>query len=150
MNHIDSFNVLSEEEYEIAKALYKTGEKLGCRIVFKKRPNGYRAIFNKKSNRKVLFWMEVSDNSLLIKANLLHIEDYSNKILDCSNAIIKIITSTKECQHCHPYCGSLHLSYHINGVKYEPCYFKGHYFHGMNKEDWDMLGELIICENSVE
>lgn len=150
MNQMDSYNVLSEEEYDIAKALYKTGETLGCKIVFKKRPIGYRAVFNKKNNRKVLFWMEVSDNSLLIKANLLHIDDYSDKIHHCSDAIKKIITGTKECEHCQPYCGSLHLSYHIDGVRYEPCYFKGHYFRGMNKADWDMLGELIVCENSVE
>jgi hypothetical protein len=150
MNKMDSFNILSKEEYETAKALYKTGEALGCKIVFKKRPNGHRAIFNKQSNRKALFWMEVSDNSLLAKVNLLHIDNYSDKISGSSDVIKKSITVTKECENCHPYCGSLHISYHIDGVKYTPCYFKGHYFHGMNKTDWDMLGELIVCENNVE
>ena len=150
MNHLDSFSVLQEEQYNIAKTLFDIGEGLGCKIVYKKRPVGYRAIFNKKSNRKVLFWMEVSDNSLLVKANILHIDNYIDKINKCSDSIKKIITGTKECEHCHPCCGSLHLSYHIDGVRYEPCYFKGHYFRGMNKADWDMLGELIACENSIE
>ena len=56
-------------EIEIVKTLHHTGESLGCKIVFKTRPNGYRVIFNKQSNRKVLFWMEVSDNSLLVKGH---------------------------------------------------------------------------------
>ena len=150
MNHLDSFSVLPEEQYNIAKTLFNIGEELRCKIVYKKRPVGYRAIFNKKSNKKVLFWMEVSDNSLLVKANILHIDNYIDKINKCSDSIKKIITGTKECEHCHPCCGSLHLSYHIDGVRYEPCYFKGHYFSGMNKADWDMLGELIVCENSIE
>jgi hypothetical protein len=56
MDKLDSFNVLLDEEYEIAKTLHQTGESLGCNIVFKTRPNGYRVIINKQSNRKVLFW----------------------------------------------------------------------------------------------
>lgn len=150
MDKINSFSVLPEEEYNIAKTLYNLGEELECKIVYKKRAVGYRAIFNKKNNNKVLFWMEVSGNSLRVKANLLHIDNYIDKINKCSDSIKKIITGTKECEHCHSGCGSLHLSYHIDGVRYEPCYFKGHYFSGMNKADWDMLGELIVCENSAQ
>jgi hypothetical protein len=149
MDKLDSFNVLPDEEYEIAKTLHQAGESLGCKIVFKKRPYGYRIIFNKQINNKVLFWMEVSDNSLLVKANLLHIDSYIEKIASCSRTIKKTITATKECENCQPYCGSLHISYHIDGIKYTPCYFKGHYFSRMNKTDWDMLNNLIALENNA-
>ena len=149
MDKLDSFNILLDEEYEIAKTLYQTSESLGCKIVFKTRPNGYRVIFNKQSNRKVLFWMEVSDNSLLVKANLLHIDNYIEKMSSCSGTIKKSIAATKECENCHPCCGSLHVSYHIDGIKHTPCYFKGHYFSRMNKTDWDMLSDLIVLENNA-
>ena len=96
MDKLDSFNVLLEEEYEIAKTLHQTGESLGCKIVFKTRPNGYRVIFNKQSNRKVLFWMEVSDNSLLVKANLLYIDNYIEKMSSCSDTIKKSIAAPCE------------------------------------------------------
>jgi hypothetical protein len=149
MDKFDSFNVLPDEQYETAKILHQTGKSLGCKIVFKTRPNGYRVTFNKQSNRKALFWMEISDNSLLVKANLLHIDNYTEKISSCSNTIKKSITATKECENCHPCCGSLHVSYHIDGIKYTPCYFKGHYFSRMNKADWSMLNDLIVLENDA-
>lgn len=149
MDKFASFNVLPDEEYETAKILHQTGESLGCIIVFKTRPNGYRVTYSKKSNRKALFWMEISDNSLLVKANLLHISDYTEKTSSCSDTIKKSITATKECVNCHPLCGSLHVSYHIDGIKYTPCYFKGHYFSRMSKADWDMLNDLIVLENDA-
>ncbi len=34
MDKLDSFNVLLDEEYEIAKTLHQTGESLGCKIVY--------------------------------------------------------------------------------------------------------------------
>ncbi len=149
MVKLDSFKALPDEEYELVKKLFQTGESLGCKIVFKARPNGYRVIFNKQSNRKVLFWMEVFDNSLLVKANLLHIDNYNEKMSSCSGAIKQSITATKECENCHPYCGSLHVSYNIDGIKHTPCYFKGHYFSRMNKADWEMLRDLIVLENNA-
>ncbi len=36
MDKLDSFNVLLDEEYEIAKTLHQAGESLGCKIVSKK------------------------------------------------------------------------------------------------------------------
>ena len=146
---IDSFNILPKEEYEIAKMLYQMGVSLGCKIVFKTRPNGYRVTFNKQRNRKALFWMEVSGNSLLVKANLLHIDNYGEKMSECSDTIKQSITATKECENCHPCCGSLHLSYHIDNIAYTPCYFKGHYFSQMGKADWTMLKDLLIVENDI-
>lgn len=151
---MDSFHVLPEVEYKTAMMLYQTGKLLGCKIVFKTRalknqPKGYRVTFNKMKNNKALFWMEMSGNSLLVKANLLHIDEYTEKISSCSDRIKKQITDTKECENCHPHCGSLHLSHHIDNVKYTPCYFKGHYFSQMGEEDWNLLKELIVLENTT-
>ena len=95
MDKLDSFNTLPPEEYETAKMLHQTGQSLGCKIVFKTRPNGYRVTFSKQGNRKVLFWMENAKNTLLVKANLFHIEDYGEK-MPCSDAIKKSIIATKE------------------------------------------------------
>ena len=150
MDKMDTFRILPDNEYETVLMLYQTGKSLECKILFKTRPNGYRVAFNKKSNRKLLFWMEINKNTLLVKANLLHIDEYNKKNLDYSDKIKKSITITKECENCHPHCGSLHLSYHIDNVKYTPCYFKGHYFSQMGKSDWKMLNDLIIMENTTE
>ena len=154
MDKIDSFQELPEMEYEIAKTLLETGKSLGCKIVFKTRalknlPKRYRIIFNKRENNKALFWMEIVDDTLLVKANLLHIDDYADKMPACSDTIKQSITATKECENCHPHCGSLHLSYRIDKVKYTPCYFKGHYFSQMDEDDWIMLRDLLVLENAV-
>lgn len=146
---MDTFDILSEEEYGIAKMLHQTGKSLDCKIVFKTRLHGYRVTFSKKSNRKALFWMEISGGTLLVKANLLHIDDYSEKISDFSDAIKNSIVSTKECENCSLHCGSLHISYHIDNIKYTPCYFKGHYFSKMDMTDWIILKDLIILENNA-
>lgn len=154
MDKINSFEILPAEEYGIALMLCQTGKSLGCKVVFKKRTlknqlEGYRIIFNKQKNNKTLFWMEISENTLLVKANLLHIDDYAEKISFCSNKIKKSITATKECENCHPHCGSLHLSYYIGNVKYTPCYFNGHYFSQMDEEDWFALRDLLVLENNA-
>jgi len=154
MDKLNSFEILPAEEYGIVLMLYQTGKSLGCKVVFKKRtlknqPKGYRVIFNKQKNNKALFWLEMSEDTLLVKANLLHIDDYAEKISSCSNKIKKSITATKECVNCHPHCGSLHLSYHIDNVEYTPCYFNGHYFSQMDKEDWIVLRDLLVLENNT-
>lgn len=147
IDKIDSFKILPEEGYAAALMLYQTGKSLNCKIVFKKRTNGYRAVFNKQSNNKTLFWMEMTKNELLVKANLLHIDEYNEKTPNLSDAVKKSLTTIKSCENCHPHCGSLHKSYHIDNIEYTPCYFKGPYFSQMNESDWDILKELIILEN---
>jgi hypothetical protein len=157
MDKMDSFNILPEAEYNVAKTLYQMGISLGCKIVFKKRaisnqPKSYRVVFNKQKNNKVLFWMEISDNTLLVKADLpLHIaDDYADKISACSAKIKKSITTVKECVKCSPTgCGGSHLVYHVDNIKYMPCCLSGHYFSKMDENDWNLLRELIVLKNDI-
>ena len=76
MDKIDTFSALPEAEYEMAKMLYQTGKSLDCKILYKTRalknqPKGYRIIFNKRETNSVLFWMQITDGALYVKANLL-------------------------------------------------------------------------------
>lgn len=149
MDKMEFFKVLPEDEYEVTQMLYQTGKSLNCKIVFKTRPTGYRVTFNMPSNRKTLFWMEISKGTLLVKANLIHIDEYGEKILSCPDVIKTTLTATKTCENCSPHCGSAHIPFHIDNIEYMPCYFKGHYFAQMDKSDWYALNELIVLENSV-
>ena len=150
MSKIDTFNVLPEAEYEIAKMLYQTGESLGCKITSQKRalknqPIGYRIIFNKRETNKVLFWMQITDNTLRVKANLFHIDNYADKMAACTEKIKKAITATQECFDCG-LCPP-RLPYHIDNVPYKPCCFHGHYFFEMDDEEWRTLRDLLILEH---
>jgi len=94
MDKIDTFSVLPEAEYEIAKMMYQTGRSLGRKIVYqtrslKNQPKGYRIIFNKRETNKVLFWMQISDSTLYVKANLFHIDNYADKMSACTEKIKK-------------------------------------------------------------
>jgi len=105
MDKMDSFNVLPEAEYETAKMLHQTGKSRDWKIVFKTRvllnqPVKYRVTFHKQSNNKILFWMEISDGTLLVKANLTHIADYIDKVSACSENIKKSIAATPNCKRC--------------------------------------------------
>jgi len=151
MDKLDSFKVLPEAEYEIAKMLYLTGKSLGCKTVYqaralKNQPKGYRIIFNNRDANKVLFWMQISDNALYVKANLFHIDGYADKMAACSEKIKNAITTTKECFDCG-LCPP-RLPYHINNVKYKPCCFHGHYFSQLNHEEWHTLRDLIVLEHN--
>jgi len=146
---LDSFKVLPEEEYEVARMLYERGKALGCKTVSKTRADGYRVSFVKANGRKTLFWMEAAKNALLLKANLIHVDEYGDIMADCPDAVKKPLTTIKECEHCHPSCGSLHVPYHIDGVEYAPCYFKGPYFKRMSRDEWEFLWELIAAENGI-
>jgi hypothetical protein len=150
MDKIDTFRALPGEEYEIATMLYETGKSLNCKILYntralKNQPKGYRIIFNKRETNSVLFWMQISDNALYVKANLFHIYNYAETMSACSEKIKKAITATKECI----YCGLCppRLPYHIDNAEYNPCVFHGHYFTQMDHEDWYMLKELLILEH---
>ena len=150
MEKIDTFSVLPEAEYEMAKMLYQTGKSLNCKILYKTRalknqPKSYRIIFNKRETNSVLFWMQITDGALYVKANLFRIQNYSEKMSACSEKIKKAITSTKECEFCG-LC-SPRMPYSIDNSKYNPCIFHGHYFQQMDKEDWRMLGDLLVLEH---
>ena len=153
MDKLQSFENLTSDEYRYFSMLFEAGKSLECNITYKARKQknnlmGYRVIFSKQKNNKALFWMEASEINLYVKANLLHIDDYADKMSTCSDTIKKKITATPECKNCHPHCGSLHKSYYIDKVKYTPCYFKGHYFSQMVEEDWVTLRDLLIYENN--
>ena len=150
MDKIDTFSVLPEMEYEIAKMLNQTGKALGCKTIFKTRalknqPKGYWIIFNKRETNSVLFWMQITDGALYVKANLFHIDNYADKISACSEKIKHSITATKECG----YCGLCppRPPYHIDNVLYNPCCFHGHYFTQMDHDDWNTLRDLIVLEH---
>jgi len=140
---------MSNEEFNIFNKLYKTGESLGCKIVFKPRRYGCRILFTTPSNKKMLFWMEFSNNRLHVKANLIYIDKYIEKIPIISDNIKNSIISTETCKNCSPHCGSPHISFHIDNIEYNPCYFKGHYFTKMDESDWNILSDLIVLENNI-
>jgi len=150
MDKIDSFAILPEEEYEIAKMLYQTGKSLNCKLTFKPRaiknqPKGYRIHFNKRETNKVLYWMQIQGGALYVKANLFHIDDYAEKMAACPEKIKRAITSTKECD----YCGLCppRWPYHVDGIAYNPCCFHGHYFTRLDYEEWRVLNDLLISEH---
>ena len=153
MDKIDTFSALPEAEYEMAKMLYQTGKSLDGKILYKTRalknqPKGYRIIFNKRETNSVLFWMQITDGALYVKANLFHIDNYADKMSACSEKIKKAITDTKECG----YCGLCppRMPYHIDGVKYNPCCFHGHYFTQIDNEEWCVLRDLIVLEHDSQ
>ena len=150
MDRIGTFGVLTDEEYEIAKMLDKTGKASGCMVVnltraLKNQPKGYRISYNKRENNRVLFWMQVLDNALHVKANLFHIGNYADKMDECSEKVKKSITDTKECDDCG-LCPP-RAPYAIDGKNYKPCCFHGHYFTKMAQGDWEMLRDLIVLEH---
>ena len=150
MDKIDTFKILPEAEYETAKMLYETGRSLNCKILYKTRahknqPKGYRIIFNKRETNSVLFWMQITGSALHVKANLFHIQNYSEKMSACSEKIKKAITATKECEFCG-LC-SPRMPYHIDDREYNPCIFHGHYFSQMDREEWRTLRDLLILEH---
>ena len=150
MDKIDTFSALPEAEYEMAKMLYQTGKSLDCKILYKTRalrnqPRGYRIIFNKRETNSVLFWMQITDGALYVKANLFHIDNYADKMTACSKKIKNSITVTKECGFCG-LCPP-RSPYHIDNVSYNPCCFHGHYFSQMDNEEWYILRDLIILEH---
>lgn len=154
----DTFHVLPEAEYNVAKELYQFGESLNCKIVFKKRKKkdqsiNYRVNFNMQKNNKILFWMEVSDNAILVKADLpLNMaDDYADKIALRSAKIKEVITNEyiKQCIRCSVGCGGPHLIYTVDNKKYTPCVTSGHYFSQMEEDDWNFLKELLVTKNNA-
>lgn len=150
MDKIDTFSALPETEYEIAKMLYQTGKSLDCKILYKTRalrnqPKGYRIIFNKRETKSVLFWMQITNSALYVKANLFHINNYAEKMSVCSEKIKNSITATKQCGFCG-LC-SPRSPYHIDNISYNPCCFHGHYFTQMDYEEWCMLRDLLVLEH---
>ena len=150
MDKIETFSALPGAEYEMAKMLYQTGNSLDCKILYKTRAlrnqqKGYRIVFNKRETNAVLFWMQITDGALYVKANLFHIANYAEKISVCSEKIKKAITATKECDHCG-LCPP-RMPYYIDNVEYNPCCFHGHYFHKMDDGEWYALRDLIISEH---
>jgi hypothetical protein len=150
MDKIDTFGVLPEAEYEMAKMLYQTGVSLNCKMLCKTRalrnqPKGFRIIFNRREANSVLFWMQITDGSLYVKANLFHIQNYAEKMTACSDTIKKAITATQECGFCG-LCPP-RAPYIVDNVIYNPCVFHGHYFTRMEIEDWHTLSDLLVAEH---
>ena len=147
---LDTFSVLPEAEYEAAKALYQAGKSLGCKIssltrALKNQPKGYRIIFGNRDTGSVLFWMQITDGALYVKANLFHIGGYEDKISACSAKIKNAVTATKECGRCG-LCAP-RPPYRVDGKLYNPCCFHGHYFTHIGGNDWQALCELIALEH---
>jgi len=152
MSKLESFNILPEAEYAVAQMLYQTGVSLECKIFSKPRalknqPPGFRIIFNIRSANTVLFWMQMMDGALHVKANLFYISEYFDKMPPYSDAIKKFITGTKECSFCE-LCPP-RPPYAIDGKSYNPCGFHGHYFTRMSREDWLTLRDLIVLEHDT-
>ena len=150
MDKIDSFSVLPEAEYEMAKMLYRTGKSLDCKMTCKTRalknqPKGWRIIFNKRETNSTLFWMQITDGALYVKANLFHIQNYSDKMSGCAKKIKDAIKATKECESCG-LCPP-RSPYRIDDGIYNPCVFHGHYFTKLENDEWRMLSELIALEH---
>jgi hypothetical protein len=132
-----------------AAQFIQLGDTLNCKAQTRyAHSNKYwRCTFSLRKPSRVLFAIECTEEWWRIKAVLSNMEDYVNKLDDCSVDIINIIKTAFDCRKCSIHCKGAHPFTYEN-IEYRKCIGCSYYFQNLSPESLENL-KMLIKEDAL-
>jgi len=143
----DMIQILPDEEREKALVFINLGIELNCKAQTRyAHANKYwRCLFSIKKPQRVLFTVECTEEWWRVKAMLSNVEQYKEKLLDCSENLVNLIKNAFDCHGCNDYCKGP-KPFVLDNVEYKKCVGCSFYFSDLTDENWQSLVNLLKAE----
>ena len=140
----EMIKILPAEKYEEALVFINLGNELNCKTQTRyAHANKYwRCVFSVNKPRRVLFTVECTDEWWRVKAMLSNIEQYKDRVMDCSENLVCLIKNAYDCHKCSGHCKGP-KPFVLDNIEYRKCIGCSFYFSDLPDEDMQSLVRLI-------
>lgn len=131
--------------YQQALSFYNMAEEQKLIAKPRKSPKYYRIEYLTESPRRSIFTIQCNESEWLIKAPLVYLCNYDDKLKDCSPDVLAVLSSTRECIQCSSRC-SQGAHFTLENQHRIVCVSDEHSFQNLSEHGWADLRMLLKCE----